>query len=455
MPTQRALGLAACAPLVAALVGLGSSAVATPGPASAASAASGRSAGGPTDAPATARSALAAAAIAAAPRYLAYRSWRASSFGEGRFARTRSVGGLVIGAHPVAVTYRDPYGSSARQGYDRGRWYSPWTDERFALTQLIASYTARTPRGTFIEVSARGRTASGRTSSWDSLGRWASYDGSFHRMSLGSQSDDLASVSVDTLVVNGRHAFGSWQLRVTLMRRTGSMKTPTVRTVAAVVSRLPAGTAATSAPLPGRGRDLAVPRFSQMTHTGEYPRWNGGGEAWCSPTSTSMVLAYWDRGPTPAQYAWVRSGYRQPWVDYAARYTYASGYDGTGDWPFNTAYAGRFHLDAFVTRLRSLRQAAAFVKAGIPLVASISFGPGELDGAPIGSTAGHLVVIRGFTADGRVIVNDPAAPSARTVRRVYRRDQFERAWVGSTGGAVYVIHPASRSLPPSGPGRPW
>jgi hypothetical protein len=353
------------------------------------------------------------------------------------------------------VTYRDPYGSSARQGYDRGRWYSPWTAEHFALTQLVASYTARTPRGTFIEVSARGRTVSGRTSSWDSLGRWASYDGGFHRMSLGSQSDDLAGVSVDTLVVNGRHAFGSWQLRVTLMRRTASARTPTVRTVGAVVSRLPAAAAPTSTPLPGRGRDLAVPRFSQMIHTGEYPRWNGGGEAWCSPTSTSMVLAYWDRGPSPAQYAWVRSGYRQPWVDYAARYTYASGYDGTGDWPFNTAYAGRFHLDAFVTRLRSLRQAAAFVKAGIPLVASISFRPGELDGAPIGSTAGHLVVIRGFTAGGRVIVNDPAASSAQTVRRVYRRDQFERAWVGSSGGVVYVIRPASRALPPSGPGRPW
>ena len=454
MPTLRALEFSACAPVVAALVGLSTSAAATPGPAVAASTASGRSAGGSAEAPAAGRSAVRAAAVAA-PRYLAYRSWGTSSFDQGRFARTRSVGGLVIGAHPVAVTYRDPYGPSVRHGYDRGRWYSPWSDEKFALTQLIASYTARTPRGTFIEVSARGRTVSGRTSSWDSLGRWASYDGGFHRMSLGSQSDDLASVSVDTLMVNGRHAFGSWQLRVTLMRRTGSTTTPTVRTVGAVVSRLPAGAAATSTPLPGRSRDLAVPRFSQMIHTGEYPRWNGGGEAWCSPTSTSMVLAYWDRGPSPAQYAWVRSRYRQPWVDYAARYTYASGYDGTGDWPFNTAYAGRFHLDAFVTRLRSLRQAAAFVKAGIPLVASISFGPGELDGAPIGSTAGHLVVIRGFTAGGRVIVNDPAASSAQTVRRVYRRDQFERAWVGSTGGVVYVIRPAGRALPPSGPGRPW
>jgi hypothetical protein len=116
-------------------------------------------------------------------------------------------------------------------------------------------------------------------------------------------------------------------------------------------------------------------------------------------------------------------------------------------WPFNTAYAGRFGVDAFVTRLRSLREAELFIKAGIPLVASIAFDSGELDGAPISSTNGHLLVIRGFTASGRVVVNDPAAPRNQTVRRVYKRGQFERAWIGATGGVVYVIHPPSVPLP--------
>ena len=102
-----------------------------------------------------------------------------------------------------------------------------------------------------------------------------------------------------------------------------------------------------------------------------------------------------------------------PWVDHAARMTYDHAYSGTGNWPFNTAYAATRTDHAFVTRLRSLREAGLFIEAGIPLVASISFGSGELDGAPIGATNGHLLVIVGFTDDGDVIVNDPAAREAQ------------------------------------------
>jgi Peptidase_C39 like family len=380
-------------------------------------------------------------------RHIALTRWGPHTFARGRFHHVRNKAGLVVGRHPDTVRYRDPYGSPQSRTYDRGRWSSPWVHERFDLTELIASYNARTPVATFIEISIRGRTRAGRQSSWDSLGRWASHDRRFHRMSLGSQSDDLSRVAVDTLVTNSPHGYASWQLRITLMRRTGADRTPTVTMVGAMASRLPGDASPTSRPHRRLGRDLDVPRFSQQIHAGEYPQWNGGGEAWCSPTSTSMVVAYWNRGPTRKQYAWVRKSYRQPWVDYAARYTYASGYDGTGDWPFNTAYAARFGLDAFVTRLRSLRQAELFIRAGIPLVASISFGPGELDGAPISSTAGHLLVIRGFTRTGKVVANDPAAASAAGVRRVYRRGQFERAWVGATGGVVYVIHPHDKRLP--------
>ena len=125
-----------------------------------------------------------------------------------------------------------------------------------------------------------------------------------------------------------------------------------------------------------------------------------------------MVLGYYGRLPSASSYGWV--GPRvDPWVDEVARRTYDAAYEGTGDWPFNTAYAASRGLDAFVTRLRSLTEAEALVAAGIPVIASVSFSNGALYGAPISSTAGHLMVIVGFTATGDVVVNDPAASSQR------------------------------------------
>ena len=43
----------------------------------------------------------------------------------------------------------------------------------------------------------------------------------------------------------------------------------------------------------GTAVDLGVPQYSQEIHHGDFPQYDNGGEAWCSPTSTSMVVAYW------------------------------------------------------------------------------------------------------------------------------------------------------------------
>ena len=394
----------------------------------------------------------AGAAQAATPsRHIRYSEWSTTAeLRRGKRAGTVVRQGAVRIGKPVGrITYDDPYGATTRR-YAFGRWTSRWAAPRFGLTQLISSWNAQTPPGTWVRVEVRGRTGDGRTGSWDTLGRWAAHDRKFHRMSLGRQPDDVARVEVDTLVTRSGVRLASWQLRVTLLRRANSSRTPVLTSVGAVASALP-GTPTVGRSRPGvaAGTRLTVPRYSQMIHRGEYPRWDNGGEAWCSPTSTSMVLGYWRRGPKPRQYAWVRDSYRQPWVDYAARYSYDYRYAGAGNWPFNTAYAARFGLQAFVTRLRSLREAERFIQAGIPLVVSISFGPGQLDGAPISSTSGHVLVISGFTPAGNVAVNDPAAATAKGVRRVYDRGQFENAWIPKTGGVAYVIRPPGRALPPS------
>ena len=102
------------------------------------------------------------------------------------------------------------------------------------------------------------------------------------------------------------------------------------------------------------------------------------------------------------------------------------------------------------TQLRSLAEVERFVRAGIPLVASIATRPAELDGFLFaGGTNGHLVVIVGFDAAGNPIVNDPAAWSNAGVRRVYDRAQFEHVWLRGSAGTVYVIHPPEVPLPPT------
>ena len=96
-----------------------------------------------------------------------------------------------------------------------------------------------------------------------------------------------------------------------------------------------------------------------------------------------------------------------------------------------------------------MREAELFIAAGIPLIVSVSFKQAELTGSGY-DTDGHLIVIRGFTASGDVIANDPAShldPDDASVRIVYDRAEVENVWLPTSGGTAYVIHPASVPLP--------
>ena len=390
-------------------------------------------------------------------RHICFHGFRGpGGFRPGRHDGTEvSAAGLVIGAPTSTRDYADPFQDGATTRYGVATWTSPLRDNGFGLTELISSWNANTPNGTWVEVQARGWTAAGSVSGWYVLGRWCSNDpadgGAITRTSVDDQGDDLATVWTDTVHLLNGNAFDRCQLRVHLMRRHGGHRTPTVTFLGAVCSALPDwAPGRVSEPLSSRAVLVPVPPYSQELHHGEYPQWGGGGESWCSPTSTSMTVASWGRGPTTRQLSWVETPV-DPQVDFAARNTFDAAYDGCGNWPFNTAYAGRFGLEGFVTRLRSLREAELFVRRGIPLVTSIAFAKRQLDGAGY-STDGHLMVLRGFTADGDPVVNDPAShllASDAEVQVTYRRDQFERRWLTASGGTVYVIHPVGRALPPA------
>ena len=328
-----------------------------------------------------------------------------------------------------------------------GTWVSNWVAAGFPFSQAIPSWSADTPPGTWIEIELQARTAALRETRWWRMGVWAAGDETIHRTSIAGQSDGDGQVATDTYRT-GAEQMTAYRIRLTLSRTAGVAAFPSVRRVGAVVSDTRSYTPRYPSPRStDNAIELAVPRYSQEIHKGEYPEYDGGGEAWCSPTSTEMVVEFWGKRPGPADLAWV-GPYADPTVDYAARATYDTAYQGTGNWPFNTAYASRFGLDARVLQLGSFNDAERYLAAGIPLVASISVAPGGLPGFLYSAGApGHLLVIIGVTATGDVIANDPAATSNATVRRVYPREAFERAWIGGSGGVVYVITPPGTARP--------
>jgi hypothetical protein len=363
-----------------------------------------------------------------------YGEWRSAQLVRGEHEGTALVpGGLAIG-RPIGV----------HDGYDYARWTSPRRVTGFDATQAVASWNADTPPGTWLQVELRGDGTP-----WYVMARWALGDGDVKRTTLSGQDDEHGSVDVDTFVA--KKPLRAYQLRVTLYRLTGLRTSPLLRMAGAMASAVPDRfTVPASTPGVARGVELPVPRYSQNVHEGHYPEYDGGGEAWCSPTSTEMVVEYYGRGPSAGDLSWLDPDHVDPTVDHAARHTYDHDYRGAGNWPFNTAYAASFGLRGHVTRLRSLSELEEHIARGVPVITSQSFRADELDGAGYG-TAGHIMVVVGFTEDGDVIANDPASPSNEAVRRVYDRGQFENIWLrtkryradgsvaGGSGGIAYII----------------
>ena len=375
-----------------------------------------------------------------------------------------SSGELTLASGEIeTISYADPHASVPVLGaavdgsgtYSYGTWTSPVYDLSFPFDELVSSWNARTSPGAWIQSEVQPRLEDGEWAKWYVLGRWAYDDADFHRASVSGQEDGDGLVATDTFRTKDRAAI-AYRLRLTIYRRTGLIgaEAPvSVSRYSAVAADLRNGQQGfpSATTMSGEAIDLGLPAYSQEIHRGHFPEFDNGGEAWCSPSSTAMVVRYWQNmarrsyAPTAAEGSWVEPPV-DPEVDYTARFVYDYEYRGAGNWAFNTAYAAERGLVADVTRLHDLREAEAFIKAEIPLVASVAWASRELDSA-IESTTGHLMVIGGFTADGNVIAYDPASKTNAEVRHVYDREQLERAWIPASGGIVYVIRPPGWPTP--------
>ncbi|MEU6159319.1 peptidase C39 family protein [Streptomyces sp. NPDC047130] len=386
--------------------------------------------------------------------WVTYADWR-----EGRADGVRTLAGarpgVAIGVPAGVTDYTDPH-TGTTAAWEYATWTSPSHRLKVPATEVIPSWNADTPDGTWIQIELQGRYNDGTDTPWYVMGRWAAGDRDIRRTSVDDQSDGRSTVWTDTFSVDDASTglrLVSYRLRLTLHRRPGSTATPTVWRLGAMGSDVP-DRFTVPASTPRVARELPVPRYSQNTHVGQYPEYDNGGEAWCSPTSSQMIVEYWGRKPTAEQLAWVNPEFADPQVCHAARFTYDYQYEGCGNWPFNAAYAATYpDLQGVVTRLESLADLETLVAAGIPAITSQSFLATELTGAGYG-TSGHLMTVIGFTAEGDVIANDPASPSNEAVRRIYKRREWENIWLrtkrynasgkvsSGTGGVCYLYFPA-------------
>ena len=317
------------------------------------------------------------------------------------------------------VTCRDDALALAT-GHAMGTWVSMPMASTASFQQAVCSWNAQVPCG-MVEVALQVADAAGSWGAWHVMGCWhgAGYAGRPRGTSVPGAGDDWGRVATDTLKLSRPAA--ALRLQVTL---AGAENTP-----APVVGLLACSTDARPpqgcVPQPQAIPTLLdVPTYSQRSH-GE------AGKGWCSPTSLAMVLA-WHGTTLP--------------VSEVAQAVYDPCYSGTGNWSCNVAYAGDLGYTAYVAHLHTTGQLIWLLGQGLPVIVSISHGPGELPGAPVEQTRGHLLVVCGLDpSTGIVVVNDPAGePGA--VRRHYPIDAFLRAWLGHGGVAYVVAPPANQEL---------
>lgn len=353
--------------------------------------------------------------------------FQGAKFNDFTLAAVNVLNGAIVLDTARAVQVTDSAGPAKGRTYFLGTALSKPLPVAGGFREMILSWDASCPQGSWIILEARAMRQSG-WSEWFNLGYWTSDDFVFKRTSVRGQNTPEGRVDTDTLIF--KEDCGQAQVRVSLCSLSSAM-IPSVRRIVCDFSG-PAPQAPDSVSrIAAEEVVLDVPEISQLSYP---PR----GNVWCSPTSVTMVMNYWA----------AKMG-RKDWetdVRSAAAGIRDESWGGTGNWSFNVAYAGsRAGLAAYCTRMEGLDEAERWVRAGVPVVLSISANVLHGNGS---SGAGHLIVCAGFNKDGDAICNDPFArlEKGQKVRRTYNRQKLQKAWESSRC-AAYLIFPESLSLP--------
>ena len=185
-----------------------------------------------------------APALAAQPYPLNYKTFAFNASDSTRSGTALSGGSLVLGSSGLgALTYADPFANYSGDGVDgsgdyvSGTWTSGVTNLSFGFNELVSSWNANTPAGTWVQVEVQPQIDDGHWAKWYILGRWSSDDYSFHRTSVGGQGDADGFVSIDTFFAKDHPAI-AYRLRATLYRKVGATSGPTLSRLSAIAMNL-------------------------------------------------------------------------------------------------------------------------------------------------------------------------------------------------------------------------
>ncbi|OIK06801.1 C39 family peptidase [Bacillus sp. MUM 13] len=308
--------------------------------------------------------------------------------------------------------------------YYFGYVFSPYIYSCFK--EAVVSWGAKAPPGTWLEFEIRP-IFKDRIGKWYSLGLWLESANPFSRHSQVGQDDLDGSVHVDTLMLE--NVAEGFQIRAKLASVYKNIS-PILKYFGVSLSLgRDRGEVQKEENYPDQKKwcslCLPVPKKSQMLYM--------GGEVFCSPTSVSMILNFWAEK--------INDPPLKKSVPKVVKGVWDKAYKGAGNWSFNTAYVASLGLYAIVARLSSLKKLEQLILLGIPVIVSIAYEHKSLDGAPLSFTNGHLVVVKGFSDNGNVLVNDPAGATNDEVEKVYNRNEFENAWLNGSDGTSYLIYP--------------
>ena len=100
-----------------------------------------------------------------------------------------SAGGVTVTATSLTLAL----------GATTGSWTSASQSAGFPFDELVASWNATTPSGSWITIEMQA-SGSARTTKWYTMGIWTSDADPAHRTSLGGQADVDGTVAIDTFI---------------------------------------------------------------------------------------------------------------------------------------------------------------------------------------------------------------------------------------------------------------